>query len=263
MVEENRQDGYWIEAFQVDNQTLIGLIGYGIKSGEIKFYPNPSTTTKPGNATLIQKLNSPVAMDQADITGDGMNDIIICFQYGNTTLDSDPDGGKIVWLENPGQNIDKKLWKMHYVGKSPAMHRLKVGHFTQKKRWEILGLPVIGKPHDLFSAVPILLFRQPDNLFNATEWPYEIINQQFFHIIHDAKQLNIDELDSLLIASSEGINWLYFNQNLTQWMIENIGDGEQKQQQINFYGSGGIDLGRVGNDSFAYMPAIEPIKCKH
>ncbi|CAF4856706.1 unnamed protein product, partial [Rotaria sp. Silwood2] len=228
MVEENRQDGYWIEAFQVDNQTLIGLIGYGIKSGEIKFYPNPSTTTKPGNATLIQKLNSPVAMDQADITGDGMNDIIICFQYGNTTLDSDPDGGKIVWLENPGQNIDKKLWKMHYVGKSPAMHRLKVGHFTQKKRWEILGLPVIGKPHDLFSAVPILLFRQPDNLFNATEWPYEIINQQFFHIIHDAKQLNIDELDSLLIASSEGINWLYFNQNLTQWMIENIGDGEQK-----------------------------------
>ncbi|CAF3566098.1 unnamed protein product [Rotaria sp. Silwood1] len=258
VIEEHRPDGYWIEAFQVDNQTLIGLIGYGIKSGEIKFYPNPSTTTEPGNGTLIQKLNSPVGMDQADISGDGMNDIIICFQYGNTTLDSDPEGGKIVWLENPGQNIDKKLWKMHYVGKSPTMHRLKVGHFTQKKRWEILGLPVIGKPHDLFSAVPILLFRQPDNLFNATEWPYEIINQQFFHIIHDTKRFNVDEFDSLLIASSEGINWLYFNQKLNQWIIENIGDGEQKQQQIAFYGSGGIDLGRVENDSFAYMPAIEP-----
>ncbi|CAF2560786.1 unnamed protein product [Rotaria sp. Silwood2] len=259
LIEENRQDGYWIEAFQIDNQSPIGLVAYGLASGEIKFYQNPSTTKEPEKATLIQKLNGPVAMDQADITGNGINDIIICFQYGNTMLDSDPEGGKIIWLENPGQSIVKNLWKMHYVGKSTAMHRLKVGHFTQTKRWEILGLPIVSKPYDLLSAVPVLLFRQPDNVLNATEWPYEIINQQFFHLIHDAKRFNDGQLDNLLIASSEGINWLYFNQNLKQWIIKNIGDGEQEEkQQTTYYGSGGIDVGRVGNDSFAYMPAIEP-----
>ncbi|CAF3963763.1 unnamed protein product [Rotaria sordida] len=198
-------------------------------------------------------------MDQADITGNGINDIIICFQYGNTMLDSDPEGGKIIWLENPGNNTSKGLWKMHYVGKSTAMHRLKVGHFTQTKRWEILGLPIVSKPYDLLSPVPVLLFRQPDNIFNATEWPSEIINKQFFHLIHDATLFNDGGLDNILIASREGINWLYFNQNLTQWTIVHIGDGEKEQkQQTAYYGSAGIGVGGVGNDSFAYMAAIEP-----
>ncbi|CAM4936751.1 unnamed protein product [Rotaria socialis] len=259
MIEENLPDGYWVEAFQVDNKNSVGLVAYGLSSGDIYLYENVSTIKASGKRTLIQKLDGPVAMDQADITGNGMNDIIICFQYGNTMLDTDPEGGKIVWLENPGQNIDKKQWKMHYVGKSTAMHRLKVGHFTQTKRWEIIGLPIVGKPYDLLSPVPVILFRQPDNIYDATEWPHEIINQQFFHLIHDAKQFNDNQLDNLLIASSEGINWLYFNQNLRQWTIKHIGDGEQEQkQQTTYYGSGGIDMGRVGNDSFAYMPAVEP-----
>ncbi|CAF1460644.1 unnamed protein product [Rotaria sp. Silwood1] len=259
LIEENRYDGYWVEAFQFDNQSVIGLIAFGLNSEEINFYQNPSITTQSGNRTLIQKFNGPVAMDQADITGDGLNDILICFQYGNTMLDSDPEGGKIVWLENPGRNVDKDLWKMHYVGRSTAMHRFKVGHFTQTKRWEILGLPIASKPYDLVSAVPILLFRQPDDLLNATEWPFEIIDQDFFHLIHDATRFNNDQLDSLLVASREGINWFYFNQNLNKWMIENIGHGEQEQkQQTTYYGSGGIDFGRVGNDSFAYLAAIEP-----
>ncbi|CAF1185859.1 unnamed protein product [Rotaria sordida] len=259
LIEENRYDGYWIEAFQINKQNPIGLVGFGLNSEDIHFYSNPSTTIQPGKATLIQKLNGPVGMDQADITGNGVNDIIICFQYGNTMLDSDPEGGKIVWLENPGQDIDKNLWKMHYVGRSTAMHRIKVGHFTQTKRWEILGLPIASKPYDLLSAVPVLLFRQPDDIFNATEWPFEIINQEFFHLIHDAKRFNNNQLDNLLVASREGINWLYFNSSLKQWTIEHIGDGEQEQkQQTTYYGSGGIDIGRVGNDSFAYMAAVEP-----
>ncbi|CAF1283973.1 unnamed protein product [Rotaria sp. Silwood1] len=259
LIEENRQDGYWIEPFQVDNQSPIGLVAYGLASGDIHLYQNLSTTKEPGQTTLIQKLNGPVAMDQADITGNGINDIIICYQYGNTMLDTDPEGGKIVWLENPGQNIVNNLWEMHYVGKSTAMHRLKVGHFTQTKRWEIIGLPIVSKPYDLLSAVPVLLFRQPDNVLNATEWPFEIINENFFHLIHDAKRLNDGQLDNLLIASSEGINRLYFSKNLKQWMIEKIGEGEQEQkQQTTYYGSGGIDVGRVGNDPLAYMAAIEP-----
>ncbi|CAF1084634.1 unnamed protein product [Adineta steineri] len=259
MIEENREDGYWIEAFQAENRGAIELVAYGLNKGEINLYQNPNKTTEPGEPTLIENLDSPVAMDQADITGNGYNDIIICFRYGKTMLDCDPDGGKIVWLENPGQNVDKKLWTKHYVGRSTAMHRLKVGHFTQIERWEILGLPIVSQPFDLLSPVPVLLFRQPDSIFNATEWPFEIINQHFFHLIHDATILKGDQLDNVLIASREGISWLYFNQTLKQWMIESIGKGEQaEKQQTVYYGSGCIDVGQVGSNPLSYIATAEP-----
>jgi hypothetical protein len=259
LIEDKREDGYWIEPFQIDKQSPIGLIGYGLGKGQINFYQNPSATTEPGKATLIQKLEGPVGMDQADITGNGINDIIICFQYGNTMIDCDPEGGKIVWLENPGQNPNKKPWKSHYVGKSTAMHRLKVGHFTQTKRWEIIGLPIVSKPYDLLSPVPVLLFRQPDDVLNATEWPCEIINEKFFHLIHDAKKYKMNSLDTLFIASREGINWLYFNEQLQKWIIKNFGEGEQgEKQQTGYYGSACIDIGKVGNDSLAYIATVEP-----
>jgi hypothetical protein len=227
--------------------------------GEINLYQNPNTATEPGKPTLIKKLDSPLAMDQADITGNGYKDIIICYQYGRTQLDTDPEGGKIAWLENPGQNIDKKPWTLHYVGRSPAMHRLKVGHFTQTERWEIVGLPVLSKPFDPISPIPVLLFRQPDNVLNATEWPYEIISQDYFHLLHEATLFKVDQLDNLLIASREGISWVYFNQNLKQWTIENIGEGEQGlEEQTGNYGSGAVAVGQTGNDSVSYIATAEP-----
>ncbi|CAF4114468.1 unnamed protein product [Rotaria sp. Silwood2] len=259
LIEEKREDGYWIEAFQIDNQSSIGLVAYGLGQGQVNFYPNPCTTVELGKAIPIQKLAGPVAMDQADITGNGLNDIIICYQYGNTMKDCDPEGGKIVWLENSEQKNDRNLWTSHYIGKSIAMHRLKVGHFTQTERWEIIGLPIVGKPFDLLSPVPVLLFRQPDDALNAEEWPCEIINEQFFHLIHDAKKCNANKLDNLLIASREGINWLYFNEKNQKWAIENIGEGEQgEKQQTPYYGSGCVDAGKVGNDSLAYIATVEP-----
>ncbi|CAF2101623.1 unnamed protein product [Rotaria magnacalcarata] len=99
-------------------------------------------------------------------------------------LDTDPEGGIIVWLENPGSITDNKPWKDHYVGKSTAMHRLRVGHFTQTKRWEIIGFPVVSRPYDLYSPVPVFLFRQPDNVLNATEWPHELITQDYFSYVY-------------------------------------------------------------------------------
>ncbi|CAF2122595.1 unnamed protein product [Rotaria magnacalcarata] len=203
---ENLPGEYWIEPFQANNQSRIRLIAYGLSSGDINFYQNPLFQSELGETTIIQNLHSPVSINPADISGDGLSDIVICFRYGNTFLDSDPEGGKIVWLENPGQSIDKKLWKMHYFGKSAAMHRLYVDHFTQTKHWEIIGFPFIGMPHDLLSTVPVLLCQQSDNIFNTTEWSCKIINQDFFHAIHDATLFNDDQLDNRLIASYEGIS---------------------------------------------------------
>ncbi|CAF3709720.1 unnamed protein product [Rotaria socialis] len=259
LIEEKRKDGYWIEAFKVDNQNPIGLIGYGLSCGEVNFYPNPCTTTEPGKAIRIQDLPGPVAMDQADITGNGINDIIICYQYGNTMVDCDPTGGKIIWLQNPGQKLEQEQWISHYIGRSTAMHRLKVGHFTQNKRLEIIGLPIVNEPYNLLAPVPVLLFQQPNDVLNTKEWPCEIIDKEFFHLIHDAKKINTGALDNLLIASREGINWLYFDEKFHKWTIEHIGEGEQEEKrQTTYYGSGCVDAGKVGNDSFAYIPTVEP-----
>ncbi|CAF2095083.1 unnamed protein product [Rotaria magnacalcarata] len=259
LIEKDREDGYWIETFQVDSKSPVGLVAFGLGSGDLKLYQNLSTIQEPGKGIFIQNLDVPVAIDQADITDNGFNNVIVCYKYGKTMLDTDPEGGIIVWLENPGSITDNKSWKDHYVGKSTAMHRLRVGHFTQTKRWEIIGFPVVSRPYDLYSPVPVFLFRQPDNVLNATEWPHELITQDYFSVIHDSVRINDGQLDSILIASNEGISLLYFDQNSNQWIIKHIGDGEKDQkQQIGFHGSGGMHIGRIKDDPFAYIPAIEP-----
>lgn len=258
VIKEHSEDTYWIEAFQPDSNTPIGFIAYGIADGSIKFYPNPYNLTKHDIEPIrIQKLLTPIGMDQADISGDGFNDIVICFDYGNTTNDFNADGGRIVWLENPGHDFHGKVWQPHYVGRSPTMHRLKVGHFTQTQYWEIIGLPIVSGPYH--ASVPVLLFREPENIFNAQAWHQDVINQNYFHLIHDAAKFSIQSLDNLLIASQEGLTWLYYDEHQQKWMIENIAEGEQNQkQQTNFFGSGGVSVGKIGNDPFAYLAAVEP-----
>ncbi|CAF1050778.1 unnamed protein product [Rotaria sp. Silwood1] len=257
MIEENLDDGYWIETFQLDDQTPVGFVAFGLGRGELKVYPNPYTNTEKTKPFQIQKLITPNGMTQADISGDGFQDIVACFDYGNTIIDFNPNGGYIVWLENPGKKNSTEPWKRHYVGRSATMHRLKIGHFTQTKRWEIIGLPIVNGPFDV--PVPVLLCGQPDNLLNATAWDCETIDEEFFHLIHDATMFKVDSLDQLLIASREGLSWLYYNENSREWIIEKIADGEQEEkQQTNYYGSGGVAIGKVGSDTFAYIAAIEP-----
>lgn len=84
----------------------------------------------------VKKLNSPVAVATGNCAGAGRNDIVICYEYGQTFLTANPDGGDIIWLENPGRDKEtKKLkedWKERTIGRWPAMHRLKAGYFTQR-----------------------------------------------------------------------------------------------------------------------------------
>lgn len=85
---------------------------------------------------LVKKFDSPVAVATADCAGNGRKDIIACYDYGPTFLDCNPHGGNISWLENPGRQGPKgevaEDWNMKYIGRWPAMHRLKAGYFTQK-----------------------------------------------------------------------------------------------------------------------------------
>lgn len=74
-------------------------------------------------------------------------------------------------------------------------------------------------------------------------------------MIHDAKLIKKDQLDSLLIASREGISWLYFDPTKNQWIIEHIGAGESQKA---FSGSGSVDVGTIEHDTFAYIATAEP-----
>lgn len=75
-----------------------------------------------------------------DASGDGLTDVIVCHDYGPFMLESYPKGGWITWLENPGRDKLKRdpddpadnHWKQRDIGRWPAMHRMRAGHFTQK-----------------------------------------------------------------------------------------------------------------------------------
>lgn len=78
-------------------------------------------------------------------------------------LDCDPVGGYISWLENPGREglKDGKEWTMRFIGRWPAMHRLKAGYFTQRTFLEVVAASIVYGPHDLVRA--ILMCVEDDN----------------------------------------------------------------------------------------------------
>ena len=40
IVDPQREDGYWIEAFDIDNDGKPDLVGYGLNKGEVNWYHN-------------------------------------------------------------------------------------------------------------------------------------------------------------------------------------------------------------------------------
>ena len=256
LVEDHRQDGYWIEALDINNDSKPDLIGYGLNLGEVNWYENPGWKKNP-----IAKFSGPVGMHHADVDGDGWMDIIICYQYGATMVDCDPQGGKIVWLQNPRSAGSE--WKQHYIGRATAMHRLKVGYFTQDKKLEVLGLPIVGAPNNVHSVVPVMLFRKPNDL-NAPQWEASLIDNENYRVIHGVSLQQGHHqyksvVNSALIASEQGITCLYYNRETSEWRREVLGSGELCEvSKTGFKGSGDVDAGKIGDDNWAYITTVEP-----
>jgi hypothetical protein len=263
VVADGLRDGYWLEAPDIDGDGTPDLFGYGLRLGEIYWYQN-----KPGwpRRLVVDGLRMPVGADFADITGNGFPDIVVCHElYGpvGTIHDPDPRGGKIDWIENPGDaGKTAKRWTRHYIGRATGMHRLRVGHFTQTERLEVIGVPIVA-PADVHAVLPLVLFTQPDDVHGATEWPMSIIDDTTFRMIHGAEKraglIPGSDLESMLLASDEGVTWVYFDEASREWQKELIGTGELTQfEQTGFRGSGDLDVGRLGGESFGYLAAIEP-----
>lgn len=262
LVADQLRDGYWLESPDINQNGLNDLFGYGLSLGEIYWYSNPDWKRH----LIVDNIRMPVGGDYADVSGNGYPDIIVCYDlYGpvGTLYDANPEGGKIDWIENPGGDINSsERWNRHYVGRTTGMHRLRAGFFTQTERLEIIGLPIV--PHgNIHSLLPVVLFTKPDDIKNAEEWPVTTISDSYFRLIHGAEKkrglIKGSDRDSLLLASDEGITWLFYNEQKTEWVKVPIGSGELTQfDETGFRGSGDLDAGRVGDDPFAYVAAVEP-----
>jgi hypothetical protein len=256
------RESYWLESPDITNNGKPDLIGYGLTMGEIYWYKNPEWN----RYLLANNVKMPVGMDFADITHNSFDDMAICYQlYGpkGTIIDPDPEGGKIDWLENPGSpNNTTDQWKRYYVGKAIGMHRIRIGHFTRRDKWQILGMPIV-QVEGVHAVLPVLLFTEPDDLKSASEWESTIIDHTTFRFVHglEKKQKLIDDsdLDSVLLAGDEGIFWLYYDEKYKKWEKVHIGNGEHSQFELTgFKGSGDVGVGTIGKDPFAFVVAVEP-----
>jgi hypothetical protein len=262
-VTDQLRDGYWLEAPDVDGDGSPDLFGYGLRLGEIYWYQNRADWPR---RLVADGFRMPVGADYADITGDGSPDIVVCYElYGpiGTIHDPDPAGGKIDWLENPGSpDKDESRWKRHYIGRATGMHRLRVGHFTRTDRLEVIGVPIVAEA-DVHGVLPLVLFTQPEDPRAAEEWPMTVIDDKSFRMIHGAEKKSGlvpgSGLDSLLLASDEGVTWLHYDQAAGRWIFRHVGDGERTQfERTGFRGSGDLAVGRLGDDPVAYFAAVEP-----
>lgn len=263
LVADKLRDGYWLEAPDLDGDGRPDLFGWGLRLGEVYWYQNGESWTR---RLAADGIHMPVGGDFADVTGNGVADILVCYElYGpiGTIVDPDPEGGKIDWLENPGApDKDEGRWKRHYIGRATGMHRLRAGHFTRTDRLEVIGLPIVAE-EDVHAVLPVVMFTQPDDVLQAPEWEREVIDDTHFRMIHGAEKkrglIPGSDRDSLLLASDEGVTWLYYDTDRAEWVRELIGTGELTQfEQTGFKGSGDVNAGRLGEDPMAYVAAIEP-----
>jgi hypothetical protein len=254
------RDGYWLEAADIDGDGNLDLVGYGLTVGEIYWYRAPHWDKH----LIVDKIKEPVGAGFGDITGNGLPDLVVCYQLygpGGTIHHADGEGGKIDWLENPGDPaVSTENWKRHYVGRATGMHRLRVGHFSRTDRIQILGFPIVAV-EGVHAVLPVTLFTQPDD--PTDEWDAEVISRKDFRMIHGVARkpglIPGSPLDSILMASDEGVTWLYYDEDAQRFSWEHIGDGETGQfEQTTFKGSGDLDGGRIGDDPLAYVAAIEP-----
>lgn len=269
IVTERLRSGYWVEAVDIDRDGYLDLVGYGMSVPEIYWYKNgrsQGTSASWSKNLVVDRIDMPVGMDSADITGNGFPDLVVCYDlYGDTGTFRDPsaDGGRIDWLENPGDSdVPVSRWRRHYVGQFPAMHRLKIGYFTQREKLEIIGFPIVSTSH-MHGLLNVVLFAQPDDPLSAESWTRTTIDDSYFRFVHGVeKKANLikdSDLDSLIVASDEGVTWLYFDVERREWVKKLIGKGEHSQvERTSFKGSGDADVGRVGEDRFAYVAAVEP-----
>jgi hypothetical protein len=257
VVADRQDDGYWVEAVDINNDKKPDLVTSGLTVGKVVWYENQTKTGEERSTWekhYITTLPKPVALAPSDIDQDGWTDIFISHDYGACMFQCGPNDGKISWLRNPGKTGGE--WEIRHIGDLVATHRLQPGHFTTKDKLELLAVPVVGSD-GVESPVPITLYTKPKDVLTAKEWPSEIVDKSF-RVIHGVVPYNSGgSLDSVLLASEEGIH-IFSLDETKKPIIKFIGIGELGQSE--FKGSGNVAIGYLkGKSAFDhYFPTVEP-----
>lgn len=253
IVADHLRDAYWIDALDMNRDSKPDLVGYGLTTGEVIWYENP--TWEKHNVT---KLAAPVAMAPYDIDADGWTDIVITHDYGSCAYNCKPEDGKISWLKNPGNSNSD--WEQHFIGNLVSAHRVQLGYFTQPDRLELLALPIVGT-NGFHSPAQVTVYKKPDNVSAAEGWDATLVDGSSFHVLHGVSNRSTlsdcnSSRNSVLLASEEGISSMCFgNDNI--WHREHIAAGELGQAgRTGFRGSGDVDVAQIGGKP--YITAIEP-----
>ncbi|KAH7105220.1 hypothetical protein BKA62DRAFT_767469 [Auriculariales sp. MPI-PUGE-AT-0066] len=268
-------DGYWINPypFHTDSQFPdIIAYGLGVDGGPstIKFFTNPlnnESPTKEWAVTDIASFTFPVGMSYADFRGNGLMDFVICDRYGPTIYDlydeNTQDGGRVVYMVNPGKRMGVPYWEQRKIGNVTGMHRLQCGRFTREDVNQAFCFPVIKSGGDFWSPAPVVLFDPiygEDFSQGPQSWTKHIAFDQDFRIIHDLQVVPRSNkgLDTILVAGREGICHLYFDTDNKAWSYTVIGAGTPKELGTpQFWGSGSVDYCRIGDDDFGYVVSCE------
>jgi hypothetical protein len=102
----------------------------------------------------------------------------------------------------------------------------------------------------------------PDDPTRDGAWQGTLVDEVSFRIIHDVQVGKFgakygSNLDSVLLASEEGITWLYYDGG--RWQKASLGSGIEKGiEPVGFKGTGNMAPGRIGDDPYAYIATVEP-----
>ncbi|MFF3752420.1 FG-GAP repeat domain-containing protein [Streptomyces sp. NPDC002018] len=257
-VAEGLTDGYWIQAVDLDGSGRPGLLTSGLAEGVVRWYANPGWREH-----TIAKLQQPVAFDAADITGNGVPDLVACHNYGESMYAHKPGDGTISWLRNPGAP-DTTPWEVRRIGGLVSAHRLRFGQFTRPAGLQLLALPVVGDAggrEGLERPARITVFEPPENVLEAEAWNVAAVDAASFRILHDYTPFGRDlqGLERLLIASREGLSSYNWDAEDGVWRRRRIGTGEDSQRErTGFSGSSSVALGSLPSAGVRFAATLEP-----
>lgn len=256
VVDRDLADGYWIQAVDITGNGRPDLVTSGLAVGDVFWYENPGWRKRP-----VATFPKPVALDAADIDGDGRNDLVISHDYGDCMFNCKPEDGRISWLRNPGTYAADRTWEVRHIADRMATHRLRLGHFSRTDRLELMALPVVGET-GVHEPVAITLYQVPDDPLTATSWDGEVIDGDTYRIVHCVAPGTYgardgSPLESVVLSSEEGVSWFRWADG--RWRTDVLGTGEQTQfAATGFRGSGNAAVGRLGDDPYAYIATVEP-----
>ena len=250
---EDIRDGYWIESGNFSSPDIKTLVASGLRLGEIYEYISP------GVRRLIQSgIKEPVGMDKAPVFNNGLDNLFFCYQLygpGGTIHHADPDGGKIDWIERH----DDGSWERHYIGRHEGIHRIRVGHFTTPDHLQVAAFPIVSSI-DVHAVIPIVLFTASND--PRSPWDKTVVNVAELRMLHGVAKLSHPtdtHLDAFATASDEGVTIFFWSEEEETFVYHRVGDGEDRFfSNTGFKGSGDLDVGKIQNDHFASVVAIEP-----